>query len=111
MAPYTWQDGNLWGVLNDDLRVRVGLAEGTGGLWISVDARMWDDRETMANFSHDDHNTYALEEITVSDDGCLTALHRQSTASGIDFRTGFTLRVPQAFVEPLRTAIKAASEA
>lgn len=111
MATYTWQDGNLWGVLNDDLRVRVGLSEGAGRFWISVDARMWDDRETMANFSHDDHNTYSTEEITLTDDGCLTALHRQRTASGIDFRTGFTLRVPLAFVEPLRAAIKAACEA
>lgn len=111
MAPYTWRDGDLWCVLNDDLRIRVGLAEGTNRLWICVDARLWDDRPDLANFSHDDVNTYDRDEIQLTDDGLLTALHRQGTASVIDYCTGFTLRVPQAFIAPLREAIKAACEA
>lgn len=109
-APYVWNEDGLWGVMDDTLRIRLG--KGTGdGLWIGVDAQWSDDRDTLANYTSDDVNNYRAAEITITDDGCLSAFHRQSTASGIDFRTGFTLRVPQAFVKPLRAAIKAASEA
>lgn len=111
MTPYTWHEDGIWGVLNDDLRVRVGLSQGTGRLWIGVDARLWDDRHDHANYTADDFNTYTLDEITLTDDGCLTALRRHDGHHGFDFRTGFTLRVPQAFVEPLRLAIKCAIEA
>lgn len=109
-APHVWNEGSMWGVMDDTLRIRLGRLD-DGGLWIGVDAKLWDDRDTLANFTHDDHNTYTVDEITVADDGCLTALHRQRTAQVVDFRTGFTMRVPLAFVEPLRAALKAASEA
>jgi hypothetical protein len=105
MQTHTWNEGQLWGVMNEDLRIRVGLLPDTGHLWIGVDARVWDNRPTMADYSHDDHNTYAPDEITVTDDGCLTAMHRQRTAQAVDFRTGFTLRLPLAFVAPIRIAL------
>lgn len=104
---FTWQDGNLWGVMDDTLRVRIGRSE-AGYLWIGVDIRMWADRPTMGNFTHDDSNQYQPNDLTLTDDGLLTALHRHEAQA--DFRTGFTLRVPLAFVGPLRKAIKAASE-
>lgn len=102
---YNWNEGTLWGVLNDDLRIRMGISEGTGRLWIGVDARLWDDRPDQANYSHDDFNTYRPDEITIGADGLLTALHRHQTAGVVDYRQGFTLRLPQSFVEPLRVAL------
>ncbi len=108
---YTWNEGTLWGVLNDDLRVRLGLCEQGGGLWIGVDARLWDDRPDQACYTHDDYNRYQADEITVTDDGLLTALHRHATARPVEFRSGFTVRMPLAFVEPLRAALAALTEA
>jgi hypothetical protein len=105
MDLYTWNEDGIWGVLNDDLRVRVGRAQGTGRMWIGVDARLWDDRPDQANYSHDDLNTYAPDEITIDGEGLLTALHRHETARVVDYRQGFTLRLPLAFVEPLRGAL------
>lgn len=107
---YTWNEGTLWGVLNDDLRVRLGVCEQGGGLWIGVDARLWDDRPDQASYTQDDYNRYAPDEITVGDDGLLTALHRHATAQPVEFRSGFTVRLPVAFVEPLRAALAALTE-
>jgi hypothetical protein len=110
MAPYTWNEDGIWGVLNDDLRVRVGRSQGSDRLWIGVDARWRDDRDDQANYTHDDHNTYAADEISIDAEGLLTALHRHDSARVVDFRQGFTLRLPPSFIAPLRKAIKAASE-
>lgn len=103
---YIWQDENLWGVMDDTLRVRIGRTEASY-LWIGVDIQMWSDRPTMANYTHDDLNHYQPGDLTLTDDGMLTALHQH--AAVVEFRMGFTLRVPPAFVAPLREAIKAAS--
>ena len=108
---YTWQEGTLWGVLNDDLRVRMGLSERAGGLWIGVDARLWDDRPDLANYTHDDFNRYQPDEVQITDDGLLTALHRHNTAKPVEFRSGFTVRLPLSFIEPLRSALAALAEA
>lgn len=108
---YCWQEGTLWGVLDDDLRVRLGLCDQAGGIWIGVDARLWDDRPDQASYTHDDFNRYQPDEITVTDDGLLTALHQHSTCRAVEFRSGFTVRVPLAFVAPLRVALAALTQA
>lgn len=105
MDVYTWQEPHLWGVLDDTLRVRIGRTE-EGYLWISVDIQIWPDRPTMGNFTHADTNRYAHGEITLTDDGLLTAMHRHPAEQ--DFRSGFSLRVPLSFVSPLRQALERA---
>lgn len=108
---YTWSEGTLRGVLNDDLRVVLGVATGTGRLWIGVDARWRDDRADMANYSHDDVNTYRPEEVAIADDGLLTALHRHDSAACVDFRQGFVLRLPLTFINPLREVLAELAQA
>lgn len=105
MSLYTWQESNLWGVLDDTLRVRIGRTE-EGYLWISVDIQMWPDRKSLGNFTYGDHNRYAPGEITLTDDGLLSAMHRHPAEH--DFRSGFSLRVPLSFVSPLRQALERA---
>ena len=105
MDVYTWQEPQLWGVLDDTLRIRIGVTE-EGYLWISVDIQMWPDRPTMGNFTHGDTNRYAPDEITIRDDGLLTAMHRHPAEH--DFRCGFSVRVPLSFVTPLRVALESA---
>jgi len=105
MDVYTWQEPNLWGVLDDTLRIRIGRTD-EGYLWISVDIQMWSDPPTMGNFTHGDTNRYATGELTISEDGLLTAMHRHPPEH--DFRSGFSLRVPLSFVSPLRAALERA---
>lgn len=107
---YSWNEGSLWGVLNDDLRVRLGVCEQGGGIWIGIDARLWDHRPDLASYTHDDYNRYQPEEIQITDDGLLTALHWHTTAQPVEFRSGFTVRMPLAFVVPLRAALVAVTE-
>lgn len=105
MDVYSWQETNLWGVLDDTLRVRIGRTE-DGYLWIGVDIQMWPDRPTLGNFTLGDTNRYAPGEITISADGLLTAMHRHPAEH--DFRSGFSLCVPPSFVSPLRQALERA---
>ena len=108
MDVYAWNEPNLWGVLDDTLRIRIGVTE-EGYLWISVDIQMWPDRPSKGNFTHGDHNRYDPGEITLTDHGLLTAMHRHPAEH--DFRSGFALRVPLSFVAPLRQALEQAGRA
>ncbi len=100
-----WNEANFWGVMDDTLRVRIGRSAASY-LWIEVDIQMWSDRPTMGNLTSQDFNHYELDDLTLTDDGVLTALHRHP--AGVNSRTSFTLRVPLSFVQPLRAALAAA---
>lgn len=118
-APDTWHDGDVYGVLMGGLRVCIQLERDvhdsssslTGRLHVSVDARVWDDRPDMGSCTHECPGSYAPSEIRVTDDGLLTALRRLSTCSDVDFRSGFTLKMPIAFVAPIRAALDSATQA
>lgn len=110
---YQPEHGGRWlGVADDGFshyRVTFRWSE-DGTVSVGVDAE-WSDKEPgkLANFTHE---VFAYcgpnDSLAIDDDGLLTVLARRSAASTVDFRSGFTLQLPSAFIAVVRKAIRLA---
>lgn len=81
-----------------------------GTVSVGVDAEWSDDEPgSLANFTHE---VVAYcgpnDSLAIDGDGLLTVLARRSAASTVDFRSGFTLQLPIAFVPVVRRGIRLA---
>ncbi|WP_320201795.1 hypothetical protein RMR16_026885 (plasmid) [Agrobacterium sp. rho-13.3] len=90
------------------------FADEHGTVSVGVDARWNDTASGLANFTHDIYVKCGPEEcgdtLSISDDGLLTAMERVNTASAVCLSKGLTLRLPPAYVVPIRLAIAKAHE-
>lgn len=92
---------------------RLTFSAARGLFHIGIAAQWSDDRpDELANYTPRDENDgggsyFAPEdEITVADDGLLTALVRARAAGGVDIRRGWVARLPVQLVQPVRQAIE-----
>lgn len=77
---------------------------------VGVDAE-WSDANPgeLANYSYDAAPRCGRDDaLTITDDGLLTAMTKAKAASTVDFRQGFTVQLPRAFVPLIRKAIELA---
>ncbi len=102
-----------WLVVADELfehyRLRLGQRDEDGEVWVGIDARHSDDREVLANYtpSYEGSGPPLMPaDVTIADDGFLSVMGRvRHCASGVDIRKGFTVKLPVAFVVPVRKAL------
>lgn len=83
----------------------------TGMLCLSVCAR-WTNGEQLANYTpvyEDGPARFFPDEISVSDQGLLTAMHRAETFHEFDIRKGITVQLPQPFFTLIRQALASLS--
>lgn len=113
MGEYTPEYGKSWLAVADEdykhYRLRFYSTD-EGNVSVGVDAE-WDDFHPgdMANFTNEIHADCGPNDtLSIADDGLLTVLARKLSASSVDFRTGFTLQLPSAFVPAVRKAIRLA---
>lgn len=86
-------------------------ADGTVG--IDVCAKPYDGSGRLGGLTNDiprmsyiDNN----DELDISDDGLLRVMVRAPAAAYVDFRVGFSLRLPVEYVEPIRMVIESAKK-
>lgn len=107
-----WDDrhGAWFAVMDPEhFRVRFFTAQERRAFTVSIDAE-WSDEHPgeMASytptyeFSGDDCRA---GEVTISDDGLLSVMPRQQSASCVVIRWGWTAQLPLAAVAPIRRAI------
>lgn len=113
---YTPDHGMAWfGVADAGFRhFRVTFCPLPEGDWVSVgvDAE-WSDEEPgeLVNYAHDTAPRCGPDDtLTITDDGLLTAMIKAKASSTVDFRQGFTVQLPTAFVPFIRKAIELAFE-
>lgn len=78
-----------------------------GNVSVGVDAE-WSELHPgdLANFTHEVYADCGPNDtLSITDAGLLTVLARRDSAVAVDFRTGFTLQLPAAFVPVVRKAI------
>lgn len=105
--------GSAWlGVADEDFKhYRLSFySTGDGNVNVGVDAE-WSDMKPgqLANFTHGiEADCGPNDTLSIADDGLFTVLARKLSASTVDFRAGFVLQLPVAFVPVVRKAISLA---
>lgn len=94
------------------MHYRITFFVSGGDIYPGVDAEWSDDRPgQLANFTHEIYpRCNATDTLWIDDAGLLTALARVSAAKAVDFRQGFLLQLPVAYVQPVRLAIAKARQ-
>ena len=85
-----------------------GTGAPTGMLYVSVSAHWMDHGERLANYTpvyESGEARYLPEEVIVTDQGQLRAMHRARPFGAVDIRTGITVDLPASFITPVRQAL------
>lgn len=113
MGEYTTEHGKSWLSVADadyeHYRLRFHSSD-EGNVSVGVDAE-WSDFKPgeLANFTHEMYAECGPNDtLSITDEGLLTVLARKLAATTVDFRAGFTLQLPTAFVPAVRKAINLA---
>jgi len=94
-------------------QVTFGSAEG-GRINVSIWAKWSDDAPDFANYTpryEYSNGDCAPGEVTITNEGLLTVMTQQLTASGVRILKGWTAQLSVAAVEPIRRAIALAQAA
>lgn len=103
------------GAPNPHYRIAISANAEFGNLCVSIAAEHSDDRPgALANYTPEYEHAgveCAPGEVTIDDQGLLSVLARQPSASHVHIRVGWTALLPEDFVQPIRLAISLAEAA
>lgn len=97
----------------DHYRVRIVPCRKSNGLYAGIDAEADDDRpgDQVDYTPFDPYGTcYGLGEVSISDDGLLSAMGQRQAGSYVVIHTGWTAQLPVSAVEPIRRALELAEK-
>lgn len=106
------EDETLFVVLGPAHRIRLSAYRESGRLSVGIDAEWSDDQPgQLADYTPQDSCDCVPGEVTVSEDGLLTVMPRQSSAAHVVIRIGWTAQLPAEMFEATRRAIALAEAA